>query len=839
MKRPLLAAPLALAMVALIFPGAAQSAGTITASTDALALGRSMMADAEWVTGASFVAKAPGDSAGLVSGDINGLPTSGEQALVLSTGAVGLMTSPNTSGSSGTSLGGNNVRGNTDFDVTVLKVDLEVPATANCLVGMDFKFYSEEYPEYVNSSFNDAFIAELDESTWTTNGSTITAPGNFAFDPDGSPISINAAGATSMLPELAEGTTFDGATPLLTAATPITPGAHSLYLSIFDQGDRFYDSAVIVDNLRLGRVADVETDCTPGATVVDNTTYVGLGDSYSSGFGVSPYEPGTNKDLGDNDCQRSTRAYAELVAQSEDLDLTFKACQGAVTEDFYYPRNTTWGEDRQLDYLTADTGLVTLGIGGNDAKFGDVLAECILGFELLPFNTCYNDDKVTEPVQEAMDRLDGRASAPSSITPYNTLYQDVRNEAGRATAVAVGYPFFFPGSGGDRTFLPGGRCEGVKKADQRWMVEKIDELNGIIERNALRNGFLFANPNPRFEGHELCGELGDDEEWIFGLLSDGRVHPTAEGQAAMADSVLAALDTDGFERFTITPAETIAFSLVVGGPREFVSIVTGWPGSDVSTTLRSPSGRVIDRSTAAGDVRRITAPTHEKVEVDDPEVGTWTVLVTGEDVPASGEPVSLSMYQAPIPNQRPTARILMKVVGEEIILDGSGSTDPDGQITSHTWYVSNDTEDEVFTTTSVTLPKAAASGRTVTLVVTDDGALTDFAELSTLPVDVMPGSAVNPIKLGAKGVTPVAVLTTPSLDATTLDWTSITAGPGSAAPEGSASRLADADGDGDLDLVLHFRTQSLGLSLDDTQLCVEGTLPDGESFTACDVARTQ
>ena len=209
---------------------------------------------------------------------------------------------------------------------------------------------------------------------------------------------------------------------------------------------------------------------------------------------------------------------------SKDLDLTFHACQGAVTEDFYYPRNTTWGEDRQLDYLTDDTGLVTLSIGGNDAKFGDVLAECILGFELLPFNTCYNDDKVTEPVQEAFDRLDGRTSAPASITPFNTLYQDIREGAGRATAVAVGYPHFYPGNGGDRTFLPGGRCEGVKKADQRWMVEKIDELNGITERNALRNGFLFANPNPRFDGHELCGDLGKDEEWIFPLLSDGRIH---------------------------------------------------------------------------------------------------------------------------------------------------------------------------------------------------------------------------------------------------------------------------------------------------------------------------
>ena len=36
---------------------------------------------------------------------------------------------------------------------------------------------------------------------------------------------------------------------LLPAATQVTPGAHSLYLSIFDQGDTILDSAAFLDNL--------------------------------------------------------------------------------------------------------------------------------------------------------------------------------------------------------------------------------------------------------------------------------------------------------------------------------------------------------------------------------------------------------------------------------------------------------------------------------------------------------------------------------------------------------------------------------------------------------------
>ncbi|MEJ7583172.1 MAG: choice-of-anchor L domain-containing protein [Acidimicrobiales bacterium] len=136
---------------------------------------------------------------------------------------------------------------------------------------LDLRFLSEEFPEFVGQSVNDAFIAEVDNSTWTTSGSTITAPDNFAFDPTGEVISINSSGATSMSADEAAGTTYDGATPLLSASTAVTAGAHHLYLSIFDQGDTIYDSAVFVDGLGLGFVPNPATQCKPGATPFNMT----------------------------------------------------------------------------------------------------------------------------------------------------------------------------------------------------------------------------------------------------------------------------------------------------------------------------------------------------------------------------------------------------------------------------------------------------------------------------------------------------------------------------------------------------------------------------------------
>ena len=243
--------------------------GTIDPSASALDLARAI-ADPAVVTGASFVTRPPGGSPTAVATQAAaGFPRSGGSYAILSTGDATILTNANTSTSSGANDGGGAVRGNTDRDVTILRIDFVAPSGANCLAGLDFRFLSEEYPEYVGTSYNDAFIAELDQSTWTTSGSSIVAPRNFAFDPQGAVISINSSGATSMSAAYAETTTFDGATPVLSAATPLTPGAHSLFLSIFDQGDNIYDSAVVIDNLRFSTVTNPATQCVPGATVTN------------------------------------------------------------------------------------------------------------------------------------------------------------------------------------------------------------------------------------------------------------------------------------------------------------------------------------------------------------------------------------------------------------------------------------------------------------------------------------------------------------------------------------------------------------------------------------------
>lgn len=486
--------------------------------------------------------------------------------------------------------------------------------------------------------------------------------------------------------------------------------------------------------------------------------YQALGDSFSSGFGNDPFYPGTHKDGVANDCQRSTRAFSQVPADFFDLNRSFHACQGAETRDFYAgrTRDSSWNERPQLDNLSASTGLVTFSIGGNDAHFATVIRDCIDGYELLPTNTCHGDDRIKNPVREAIDRLNGRRATPTDIHPYDQIFKDVRRRAPFSDRVVVGYPDFFPDDGGDRTFLPGGRCEGVKKADQRWIVERIHEVDDIIRTTALRNGFRYADPG-KFAGHELCS--GGDEWFggaIAGILGSNGFHPTVDGQKTLGDAVVKALTTRDAEgdTFSVGPTETVIGSTRVGPGQLLLSIVSQWPGSDVPLTLVSPSGVRYTREAPGAGVKHEFGPTWEQYEVPTPEPGLWTFELYGKDVDPQGEPVRVLATTEPFANVPPLAKVsFVENADGTLTFSSAQSSDPDGQIVKRQWYVSAgaDTEDTA-AGEAVTVARGAG-GKDVTLVVTDDRGATTFA------------SAIIP-KVAAPGTPPGApgapVVTTPA-----------------------------------------------------------------------------
>ncbi len=140
------------------------------------------------------------------------------------------------------------------------------------------------------------------DSNFTADPSTaeVNAPNNFAFapradDPTGNDVvSVKTAGMNAAN---AAGTTYDGATPLLRASTPVTAGGHSVFLTIFDQGDNAYDSAVFLDNLVLANappgscVAGASDETPPETTIVNGPADGGATNLTRPTFEVASSEP--------------------------------------------------------------------------------------------------------------------------------------------------------------------------------------------------------------------------------------------------------------------------------------------------------------------------------------------------------------------------------------------------------------------------------------------------------------------------------------------------------------------------------------------------------------------
>jgi lysophospholipase L1-like esterase len=574
------------------------------------------------------------------------------------------------------------------------------------------------------------------------------------------------------------------------------------------------------------------------------TRYVALGDSYSSGFGMGSYATGTHPDTwgGDNDCQRSTLAYSHIVAKKLGLDLDFNACQGGVTQDFYTPRaydedlheddEGVWNEKPQLTHLDNSTRLVTFTIGGNDSGFATIYEECALGMELLPWNDCYEDDKVTKPLAAAFTRLDGGGDNGDrklqKVVPYPTVFSGARARAPYAERVVIGYPTFFTKDGTDWS------CQLIEKADQRWIHEKTLELNAIIKRNAELNGFRYVDPNPYFAGHEFCSA----NEWFYGVTEPGKVHPTPPGHAAIAQAILKELTSDDRPHFMVMPYETATTSFNVNSPQDAVNVGIEWPGSDIQLTLKSPSGKTYNRTAQPDGATNTHGPTWDQLTVPHPELGTWQVLMYGADVDPQGEEAKLRVTQTEAPNRAPVGAFDMSVDGTVLKLDASKSTDPDGTITSYDWYVrlADGTERVLHgANAGTTLP--AGQRFKATLVITDNDAASSFTSRTAVAVaiDVKPGSADNPINVKSKGVTPIAILSTEDFDATRVQVGSVRVGPAAATVDKAS--VQDVNGDGRADQLLHVSTPALGLRSGDTTLSLSGTLRDGVPFVGTDQVR--
>ncbi|AKT37134.1 choice-of-anchor L domain-containing protein [Chondromyces crocatus] len=131
------------------------------------------------------------------------------------------------------------IPGYTSYDASILTITFDLAASFN---GIQFNsvFGSEEFPEWVGSSYNDVYGVYL-------NGSQV------AFDDNGAPITINgpffSSGSVVLTP--ANGTEYNGTTGILNTRAPLAGGSTNnlLQIVICDAGDTAFDSGAFVSGL--------------------------------------------------------------------------------------------------------------------------------------------------------------------------------------------------------------------------------------------------------------------------------------------------------------------------------------------------------------------------------------------------------------------------------------------------------------------------------------------------------------------------------------------------------------------------------------------------------------
>jgi len=140
--------------------------------------------------------------------------------------------------------------------------------------------------------------------------------------------------------------------------------------------------------------------------------------------------------------------------------------------------------------------------------------------------------------------------------------------------------------------------------------------------------------------------------------------------------------------------------------------------------------------------------------------------------------------------------------------------------------------DTVFPTVQGTLP-------TTDVIFSGQGRV-DIVQATSVAIDIKPGSFPNSINLGSHGNVPVAIFSTATFDAKTVNPETVTlaGAPVRRTAHGKLqASLEDVNGDGLLDMVVHIQTQALQLTSTDTEAVLEGETFAGIPIRGVDTVR--
>jgi lysophospholipase L1-like esterase len=247
-------------------------------------------------------------------------------------------------------------------------------------------------------------------------------------------------------------------------------------------------------------------------------TYVALGDSYTSGEGISP-----PSSTAPSDCHQSGVDYPHLSATANDWELTDGSCGGATSADMTKAQYSD--QPPQFTDLSPSTNVVSVGIGGNDNNlFVRALVDCgisdILDFLNLgaPCKALYRNTFANE--------------VSSDASTIGRVIQGIHAHAPNATILVVGYPDILPQSGNCYPTMP------LTTGDTAYLNSLEEALNGVLRSEANANKVTFVDTFNQSIGHDTC--KSSSMRWVNPIIVGGggiSVHPNPTGASEMGKAL--------------------------------------------------------------------------------------------------------------------------------------------------------------------------------------------------------------------------------------------------------------------------------------------------------------
>ncbi|MFF4383300.1 SGNH/GDSL hydrolase family protein [Kitasatospora sp. NPDC001547] len=270
--------------------------------------------------------------------------------------------------------------------------------------------------------------------------------------------------------------------------------------------------------------------------------WTALGDSYTAGVIEAT---GAETEPRDG-CARTVKSYPEILRRDLGslVELRNVSCSGATTDSVRASAQSPLGRPLpplgtdpngpypavppQIDAVDPATDLVTVGIGGNDLGFAEILKSCIeLGAVQLGRGTPCKD-KFDASLPDRLDRL---------RDDYDRMLTALHATAPSARVLTVGYPHLVPEDAARCQYGNPLQFGTFTTGDLAWArTALLEPLNAVVARSTAAHGDTFVDLYPASAGHSVC----DADHWLDGVLTSvlplkyAVVHPNATGQAHTA-----------------------------------------------------------------------------------------------------------------------------------------------------------------------------------------------------------------------------------------------------------------------------------------------------------------